>query len=98
MAKLESEAMLLGIWKTFQELEEVITVDELQALLEAAHEAEHRRNKFTAAMKGIDLDNVNKESAQDRFDAVQHRVNARLSGKSEDELTFEDMGFDLEIE
>lgn len=47
---------LLGHWQNYEELEETLSLPELMATLTAAQEAEYRRNKFMAALKGIDLD------------------------------------------
>ena len=56
LAKLESEAFLIGIWKDYEELEESLSMSELTATLEIKRELEYNDKKFLAAMKGIDLD------------------------------------------
>lgn len=88
--------MLLGIWKNIEELEDNINLDELQAILTASRDREHRRNKFFAAMKGIDLDEQATGDAQSRFDEVQRRVEAKLTGKSEQVLELDVFGLDIE--
>ena len=90
--------MLLGLWKNFEELEANLNLNELEAILNAAHEQEHRHNKFTAALKGINLDEAQVEENKNRFEEIKRRVEARRSGKSEDELAFNALGIDVEIE
>lgn len=90
--------MLLGLWKNIEELENAINLDELQALLNAEHEREHRRNKFTAALKGINLDDAEVESNRQKFEEVKRRVESRTSGKSEVELEWNSFGLDIETE
>lgn len=50
-----------------------------------------------AALKGIDIDKGNHDT-EDRFEAVQRRVESRLTGKSEQELEYSSFGIDVEIE
>lgn len=95
LRKLEAEAFLSapGAWKNFEEMELHVTLDELEAILEAAHEREHRQNKFLAALQGVDLDkgnNANKE----RFDAIKRRVEARQNAISEEAVEFQALGMD----
>jgi len=44
-----------GAWKSIEEMEDCITIDELNVLLDAHREAEFQRQKFAAALKGVDL-------------------------------------------
>lgn len=90
--------MLLGVWKNIEELENSINLDELQAVLEAGREKEQRHNRFMAAINGIDLDKENKNNAQAKFDEVQRRVEAQLTGKSEKAIELDVFGLDIEIE
>lgn len=88
--------MLLGIWKSIDELEENITLQELEKILDASREKKHQENKFMAALKGINIDeDVN---AKDKFDEVSRRAEARLSGKSTEELEFASFGIDFDTE
>lgn len=56
LAKLESEAFLLGIWKDYEELESSLSIPELVATLEAKRESDYSEKKFLAALQGVDLD------------------------------------------
>lgn len=90
--------MLLGIWKNVEELEENINIDELRAILEAAQRREHRKNKFMAALKGIDLDSQSNESAREAFERVKLSALAKSQGKTTDEIEFNALGIDIETD
>jgi hypothetical protein len=90
--------MLLGIWKNVEELELSITLNELEMILDAAREQEHRRNKFAAALKGIDIDAASQEESRDAFERVRARANARLNGGNPEHAEYEAMGIDIEVE
>ncbi len=71
-------------------------------LIKAGREKEHRMMKFYAAFKGVDLDEEDKQAAQERLNAVKRRANARLRGASEEEIEkaseagFADFGMEVE--
>lgn len=98
MAKLEGEALLIGIWKNVEELEEFLTLDELDVIVRAAHDKEHRHNRFMAAIKGINIDESGQEDAKEKFERANRNAQARLSGKTAEEIEFADFGLDIEIE
>ena len=56
LAKLESEAFLIGIWKDYEELEQSLSMAELTATIKIKRELDYSDKKFTAAMQGVDLD------------------------------------------
>lgn len=76
-----------------QEMEDTITLEELYMYAEEIQEAEHRRNKFAAALKGIDIDEGRTDSS---FEEVKRRAEATLSGKSEEEIVFDMIGIEIE--
>lgn len=88
---MEAEVFLLGQWKNFEEIEENLSLDELQAILEASRDQEYRRQKFAAALKGVDLDAASK-STTESFDEVKRRAEAKLRGVSEEEVEFGSIG------
>lgn len=53
---MESEVFLAGHWKNFDELEESLSINELNALVKALREKEERSMKFHAAINGVDLE------------------------------------------
>ncbi|UTN92294.1 tail assembly chaperone [Streptomyces phage Stigma] len=91
LAQLEAEVFLLGHWKNFEEIEDNLTLDELQAILEAARDKEYRGQKFAAALKGIDLDEKTGNN-DTSFDDIKRRAEAKLHGVSEDEIEFSNIG------
>jgi hypothetical protein len=78
--KLESEAFLLGIWKNYDELESSICLAELMAILEQKREMDYQDKKFTASLKGIDLDDATGQKEEDPWEAMKARVAAKASG------------------
>lgn len=56
IAKLESEVMLTGIWKNFEELEESLSMPELLSILSTKRELDYESRKFAAALQGVNLD------------------------------------------
>jgi hypothetical protein len=56
LAKLESEAFLLGIWKDYEELECSMSMPEIMSTLSVKRELDYAEKKFLAAMQGVDLD------------------------------------------
>lgn len=80
LAKLESEAFLLGIWKDYEDLESSMSMPELVATLNAKKESEYQERKFLAAIQGIDLD---KQSGKnDAWEEMKARVFSK--GKTSD--------------
>jgi len=90
LASLEAELFLLGHWKNFEDIEDTLTLDELQKILEAAREKDHNKQRFAAALQGVDLDKDKKEDTS--FDEVKRRAQSKISGVSEEELGFADIG------
>ena len=93
--------MLLGIWKNVEELEEKISLDELNAILTAHHNQVRNQQRFTAALKGIDIDENDNE---ERFEKAKRRAQAKLAGKSDEEIVreeeandFADLGIEVEV-
>lgn len=93
MAKLEGEVFLLGHWKNFESLEESLSLNELYQVLESMREKDHSDKKFMAALKGIDLDE-NKEQ-DEAFEEVKRRAQAKLTGRSEQELQLGELGIEI---
>lgn len=56
LARLESEAFMLGIWKDYEELESHMSMPELVAILETKRENDYQDKKFLAAIQGVDLE------------------------------------------
>lgn len=80
LAKLESEAFLVGIWKDYEELESSLSMPELLATLNSKRDAEYQERKFLAAIQGVDLEKQSGE--KDAWEAMKARVFS--NGKSSD--------------
>ena len=94
---------MTGRWKNIEELEESLTLEELELIVKSSREKEHRLMKFYAAFKGVNIDEEEKEDVQDRFERAQRRAEARLAGLTEEEIeqaeeqsSFADFGLEVE--
>lgn len=96
MAKLEGEALILGIWRNVEELESVLNLPELEAIISAAREKEMRHHKFMAALKGLNLDDD--DSAKERVEEIKRRAEAKRLGTTTEALEFNEFGIDFEEE
>ena len=79
-------------------MEESINLNELYAIIGALRERENRHNKFAAALKGVNLDEENGQSAQDIFDSAEEKANEILTGMTSEERTMSELGFGVESE
>lgn len=86
---------MLGQWRNFEELEENLCINELNALLDAIRRKEKRHEIFLAGLQGIDLTENEDKSA---FEDVERRAKARLAGVTPEELEFSEMGISIETE
>jgi ribosomal protein L12E/L44/L45/RPP1/RPP2 len=77
------EVFLLGHWKDYDELESSLSMPELAATLNAMYESERRRQKFMAALQGVDIDEKIDQDIDERvstLEEVKARAVARLTG------------------
>jgi hypothetical protein len=86
---------MLGIWKNFEEMEENLTLAELEKLLEAKRDQDFQNKKFAAALKGVNLDDPADEDAP-TFEEVKRRADAKLRGVSTEMLEFAEIGIGIE--
>lgn len=91
---------MLGHWRNVEELEESLTLEELVWTVEAARKRDERQNKFLAALKGINLDDDGEETltAEEKVEEMKRKAAGRAKGMSDDEIEFEDLGLDIEVE
>ncbi|QGH76367.1 hypothetical protein SEA_DAUBENSKI_59 [Streptomyces phage Daubenski] len=75
-------------------MEENLTLAELETLLEAKRDADFQQNKFTAALKGIDLEEP--QSDAPTFDDIKRRAEAKNRGVSTEVLEFAEIGIGIE--
>jgi hypothetical protein len=75
LAKLESEAFLLGIWKDYDELERCISIPELMSTISSSRELDYEEKKFLAAIQGVDLEeNSESGKGQQEWENMKARV------------------------
>ena len=74
LAKLESEAFLLGIWKSYEELELSLSMPELMSILELKRELDYSDKKFLAAMQGVDLDKQTGKDDSNAWEKMKAKV------------------------
>jgi hypothetical protein len=74
LARLESEVFLLGIWKSYDELESSVSMPELVATLEAYRESDYREKKFLAAIQGVDLDKHTSKGSSNAWENLKAKV------------------------
>jgi len=82
---LEAEVFLLGHWKNFQELEDNLSLEELQATLDAIRKKEEREREFLAALNGVDLTATETKDISD--------LNSRFTAEKEGFGAGEGLGF-----
>lgn len=90
--------LLLGIWKNVQDVEESLSLPELEVIATAAREKEMRHNKFLAALKGIDLDDEG-DSAAEKVEEMKRRIELeRYGAEAVERNELGEFGLDFETE
>lgn len=85
---------MLGIWKNFDELEESLSLQELNFILDQKREQDRIEKVFLAAIQGIDLEKNAKNPVQQRVEEVKRRAAAQQLGEEEvKRQEFSVMGF-----
>lgn len=74
LAKLETEIFLLGIWKSYEELELSLSMEELIETLGGKRELDHQEKKFLAALQGVQLDGEEEVDGQKAWEDMKARV------------------------
>ena len=82
LAKLETEAFLLGIWKNYDELELSLSIAELMTTISSRRELDYQEKKFLAAIQGIELEDQESGRGQKEWEDLKARVFSK--GKTND--------------
>jgi hypothetical protein len=69
------------MFKSFDDLEANLTMQEVSRMLEKAREMKYNDQRFAAALKGIDLD----EGKATEFDVIKRRAEAKARGMTEEQ-------------
>lgn len=98
MADLEAQVMLMGIYKSFEELEENLTVNEMILMLKAEQDKEERLHRVLAAVNGIPWEAGGAaESGEDAMERIKKEAAARLAGKTVEQIDLEELGIKIEV-
>lgn len=99
--------MLLGVWENIAHMEEVLTLFELNKIVEAGRDRDMRHWKFQASLKGISLDDEEgeeMETGEEALERIKRRAAIRAQGITDeaeinrkvDQMEIFDMGLDFE--
>lgn len=78
LVKLETEIFLLGIWKSYEELEMSISIQELFATISSSRELDYQEKRFLAAIQGVKLDdNSPEDEGRKKWEDMKARVFSR---------------------
>ena len=76
------------MWRDYEDLEESLSMPELNATLAAKRDTDYAQQKFMAALQGVDLDKNVKRSneAPQTFQDFANEVVAKKTGTSADDI------------
>ena len=80
-----------GRWANFDELEDSLSIDELQLILNTIRDSREREQRFLAAINNIQLPNPH----QEKMEEIKARAAARLRGEPVEnyqDMSLEDLG------
>lgn len=81
---LEGEVFIkIGAWKNIEELEESLSLPELDFFLKALRESQKETNVFLAAIQGIDLNKHYGNNVEDKRKEIERRAAERIAGSAE---------------
>lgn len=90
--------MLLGIYKSFEELEENLTLAELNLLLKAGAKRDERLHRVLAAVNGIKWDSdETTETGEEAMDRIKKQAAAMMQGKTVEQMELEEAGIKFEV-
>lgn len=70
----------VGAWKNIDELEESLTLNELNAMITAIREDQKHTNIFLAGLQGVDLAKHYDNPIEEKKREIERRVAERLHG------------------
>lgn len=90
--------MLLGLpFKSFEELEDNLTLEELNLLIRAGHKKEERLHRVLAAVNGIKWDSdETTETGEEAMERIKKQALAMSLGKTVEELELEEIGIKIQ--
>lgn len=99
MADLEAEVFVkIGAWKNFDELEESISLVELDFLIKQIRQDSNDTRVFLAAIQGIDLSANMPNSIEEKRREIERRAaEKRLGFEEVERQEFADFGIDFGV-
>lgn len=87
LERIEEYVFTMGSWKSIEELEENVTIDELHRLFVTKQKIDHEARQFAAGLKGIKMDPfVDPDEKKTELDEVNKRADIKrrliLQGKN----------------
>lgn len=88
----------MGAWKNFEELEESLTLAELEKLFGALQEDKKENNIFLAGLQGIDLAKYYPNPVEDRMREIEKRAaEKRVGAVKAEQQEFESFEIAFEV-
>jgi hypothetical protein len=89
----------VGAWKNIDDLEDSLTLNELNLMVSAIREGEKQDHIFLASLQGVDLTKSYGNAIEDKKREIERRVAERLHGADAVERQeFAEFGIEFESE
>lgn len=92
LSKIEEYVLQLGIWKSIQELEDSVSIDELHRFYIVKQREDYEHKRFLAAMQGVKMEEFqdpDEVAAKNDFESVKRRAEIKrrliMQGKNPDD-------------
>ena len=87
----------MGVWKSIDELEENISIQELVFIIDARRLEIEKQNKFLAILNGAKFDDED-DPVKQKIREVERQAQVRMKGELEvQKAEFADLGFGYEV-
>ena len=87
----------IGAWKNIEDLEENVSLPELDVFLKGIRDATKDERIFLAAMQGVDLTKHYNNPVEDKKREIERRAAERLAGSAEELERQEFADFGIEV-
>lgn len=100
MIELEAEVFIkVRAWKNFEELEESLTLAELDLLLSTIREDQKQTNVFLAGIQGIDLNKYYGDPVEEKRKEIERGVMMKIhGGEAVERQEFSEFGISFDSE
>lgn len=103
--KIEEQVLQLGIWKSLEELEDSISIDELHRFYITKQREDYEQKRFMAAMQGVKMEEfIDPDEAAEKkdFESIKKRAEIKrrliMQGKDpNDYANIEEMEADSDL-